>query len=104
MERVSRDGRSSDRETVSGGGVTVVALLQASSVYSRQHALSLNELTSRVSSVNVVGVNSRHTLSRLMASQLTQLTNLTILQSGSGLKDAWSRLGGLKDDVFIYDS
>jgi len=39
-----------------------------------------------------------------MASQLTQLTNLTILQSGSGLKDAWSRLGGLKDDVFIYDS
>jgi hypothetical protein len=82
----------------------VVALLQASSLYSRQHAHSLNELSSRLSSVSVVGVNSRHSPSRLMASQLTQLTNLTILQSGSGLQDAWSRLGGLKDDVFIYDS
>lgn len=82
----------------------MVALLQASSLYSRQHAHSLSELSGRVSSVSVVGVNSRHSQSRLMASQLTQLNNLTVLQSGSGLQDAWSRLGGLKDDVFIYDS
>lgn len=82
----------------------MVALLQANSLYSRQHAHSLSELSGRMPSVSVVGVNSRHSQSRLMASQLTQLNNLTVLQSGSGLQDAWSRLGGLKDDVFIYDS
>lgn len=81
----------------------VIALLRAGSLYSRQHAQHLSELRDRLFGVDVVGVNSYHWPSRLMASQLAQLTNYTILQSGSGVRDAWSRLGGLQDDVFVYD-
>jgi hypothetical protein len=38
-----------------------------------------------------------------MGAQLAQLANFTVLQTTAGRADAWSRLGGLKDDVFVFD-
>jgi len=91
--------------------VTVVSLVQANTAYSRQQAERLDDLrvalTNDVISgqrvgLHVVGINSRHWPASLMASELTSLVNFTVYQSTSR-DDHWSRLGGHRDDVFVYD-
>lgn len=91
--------------------MTAVSLIQASSDYSRHQAGLLNEL--RVSltrdanigrrvGLHVVGVNSRRWSADLMISELSSVVNFSVYQS-THRNDVWSRLGGYKDDVFVYD-
>jgi len=86
--------------------VTLVALLSASCGYSRRHAVALDrlraELALRGVAVNVVGINARQRSAQLMASELHRLVNFSVYQS-THQAHYWSQLGGLKDDVFIYD-
>lgn len=91
--------------------MTVVSLLQANSLYSRQQAARLEELrlnftnnksSSQSVGLHVIGINSRHWPASLMLSELTTQVNFTIYQS-SHQNDYWSRLGGYKDDTFVYD-
>lgn len=91
--------------------MSVVSLIQAGSDYSRRQAELLNELrlslTSHVNSgshvgLDVIGINSRHWSAKLMISELSSKVNFSVYQS-TRRNDLWSRLGGHKDDVFVYD-
>jgi len=86
--------------------VTVVSLLSASCGYSRRHAVSLDQLRRELSARNVpvhfVGINARSRAAQLLASEFNRLINFTVYQS-THRAHYWSQLGGLKDDVFIYD-
>jgi hypothetical protein len=92
--------------------VTVVALLAANCGYSRRHAVYLDslraELEGRDIKVKVIGVNARYRSAELMMSELQRLVNFTVYSSSSSSSSSsspnyWSIMGGLKDDVFIYD-
>jgi len=99
-------GRATGVGEASEGHVTVVGLLSASCGYSRRHAVTLDGLQQELSSggipVEMIGINARSSAAHLMASELGQLVNFTVYQS-SRQNNYWSQLGGLKDDVFIYD-
>lgn len=94
--------------------MTVVSLVEANSLYSRQQAQRLDELRVNLSGdvdigaqragvgLHVVGINSRHWPASLMTSELSTLVNFTVYQS-TRHNDYWSRLGGYKDDMFVYD-
>jgi hypothetical protein len=86
--------------------VTVVALLAANCGYSRRHAVQLNrlvdEMTGRGSNVTLLGINAHFRAARLMTSELERVINFSVHQA-SHQQHYWSLLGGLKDDVFIYD-
>jgi len=98
--------------------VTVVSLVQANSLYSRQQARRLEEFRVDLSEdantdpqrggggggvgLHVVGINSRHWPANLMITELSTQVNFTIYQS-TRQNDYWSRLGGYKDDIFVYD-
>jgi len=86
--------------------VTVVALLAANCGYSRRHAVSLDrlvgEMIGRGMDVTLLGINAHFRAARLMTSELQRLVNFTLYPS-SHAQHHWSALGGLKDDVFIYD-
>lgn len=100
-ERVGVDRTSDD------GRMRVVALIDASCGYSRRHALALNRLQDKLAlngiPIDVIGVNGRNWPARLMASELRRSINFTLFQSPRE-SNYWSQLGGLKDDVFIYDT
>jgi hypothetical protein len=91
---------------VIGEHVTVVALLAANCGYSRRHAVQLDQLRGEMHArgvdVLVVGVNARFRAAQLMFSELTRLVNFTVYQA-THQRHFWSVLGGLKDDVFVYD-
>lgn len=84
----------------------VVALLEASCGYSRTHAVSLDHLRAKLEGngvpLDIVGVNTRHWPARLMATEMSKRVNFSVFQSTPKLH-YWSQLGGLKDDVFVYD-
>lgn len=86
--------------------MTVVSLLSASCGYSRRHAVLLDrlrqDLVARGVPVHFIGINARQRSAQLMASELDRLVNFTMYQS-SHREHYWSQLGGLKDDVFVYD-
>jgi len=86
--------------------VTVVALLAANCGYSRRHAVQLDqlvgEMVERGVAVRVVGINARFRAAQLMSSELERLVNFTVYQA-THQRHYWSLLGGLKDDVFVYD-
>lgn len=50
----------------------------------------------------MLGINAHHRASQLMVSQFDNLINFSVYQSTPD-NQLWSRLGGTKDDVFIYD-
>lgn len=52
--------------------------------------------------LHVIGINSRNFLATQLAGELNGLVNFTVYQS-TQQNDHWSRLGGYKDDVFVYD-
>jgi len=54
--------------------------------------------------VKVIGINARYRAAHLMASELNSLINFTLYQSAHRSTNYWSLIGGLKDDVFVYDS
>jgi hypothetical protein len=54
------------------------------------------------SDVTLIGINAHYRAARLMTSQLVNVINFTLYQSSRD-SHYWSALGGLKDDVFIYD-
>lgn len=84
-----------------------VVLLEASCGTSRKHAVALNRLQGRLTSnglpLDIIGINARSWPARLMVGQLQRSINFTLFQSPRE-SNYWSQLGGLKDDVFIYDS
>lgn len=86
--------------------VTVVALVAANCGYSRRHAVMLDRLASELKGqglkVKVIAINARYRAAQLMLSELERLVNLTVYQS-THQHHYWSLLGGLKDDIFIYD-
>lgn len=86
--------------------VTVVALLAANSLYSRRHAVQLDmlraELRGRGLSVDVLGVNAHSRTAQLMLSELQDLVNYTVFENPHH-SQYWSVLGGLRDDVLVYD-
>jgi len=86
--------------------VTVVALLAANCGYSRRHTVQLDQLRSalltRGIAVQVIGINARYRAAQLMSSELDRLVNFTIYQA-THQQHFWSILGGLKDDIFVYD-
>lgn len=93
--------------------MTVVTLVQANSAYSRRQAQRLNNLRNDIRSANaidddrdvglhVIGINSRNFLATHMINELAGLVNFTVFQA-THENDHWSRLGGHKDDVFVYD-
>lgn len=92
--------------------MTAVSLIRASSLYSRNQASRLEELRHNLTKdigdderrvgLHVIGINSRHWPSSLMASELLTAVNFTVYQSTND-DDYWSRLGGHNDDVFVYD-
>lgn len=87
--------------------MTVVSLLAANSGYSRRQAVALDELRQAFVQhslpLHVIGINGRHVSAQLMYSQLEGLVNYTVYQATHD-KHYWSQLGGLRDDVFIYDT
>lgn len=91
--------------------MSAVSLIQASSDYSRRQAGLLNELrlnlarntnNDRRVGLHVVGVNSRHWSAKLMINELSTMVNFSVYQS-THQNNVWSRLGGYKDDLFVYD-
>lgn len=86
--------------------MTVVSLLSASFSYSRRHAVALERLRQRLEGEGIVvvmlGINAHYRASQLMVGQFDQLLNFSVYQS-THENNLWSRLGGAKDDVFIYD-
>lgn len=80
--------------------------MSASFSYSRRHAVALDRLKQKLEEeglpVLMFGINAHHRASQLMASQLSQLVNFTVYQSSHD-HQLWSKIGGMKDDVFIYD-
>lgn len=86
--------------------MTVVSLLSAGFAYSRRQAVALDRLRSRLADdgvpVVMLGVNAHHRNSQLMVSQFDLLVNFSVYQATHD-NQLWSRLGGAKDDVFIYD-
>jgi len=50
----------------------------------------------------VIGINSKRWPSKIMASQFRPIANYSIYQSTQKM-DLWSKIGGMKDDVFVYD-
>jgi hypothetical protein len=97
---------NNDVITADNDHVTVVALLAANCGYSRRHAVLLDtlraDLLSRGVSVQMIGINARYRAAHLMSSELDRVVNFTVYQA-THHKHYWSVLGGLKDDVFIYD-
>jgi len=89
------------------GHVTVVSLLAANSGYSRRQAVALEELrqefVSRGIPLHVISINAQHGSSQLMYSELERLVNFTVYQATHD-HHYWSQLGGLRDDLFIYDT
>lgn len=55
-----------------------------------------------VTPLDVIAINSRHSLDRLARSQLSHQLNYTIYQDSHQLNLA-SRLGLLSDDLLLYD-
>lgn len=88
--------------------MTVVALLSANCGYSRRHAVKLSRLAASLEAeglnVKFLGINARYRAAHLMASELNSLINFTVYQSEHRSTNYWSLIGGLKDDVFVYDS
>jgi len=86
--------------------VTVVALLAANCGYSRRHAVQLDrlreDLVARGVALRLIGINARYRAAQLMSSELERLVNFTVYQA-THARHYWSLLGGLKDDVFVYD-
>ena len=89
------------------GYVTVVSLLAANSGYSRRQAVALEELRQEFESngvpLHVIGINARNGLAHLMYSEMEQIVNFTVYQA-THEKHYWSQLGGLRDDIFLYDT
>jgi hypothetical protein len=89
------------------GHVTVVSLLGANSGYSRRQAAALEELRLDMVTdgmpLNVIGINARHVSAQLMYSELESLVNFTVYQA-TNEKHYWSQLGGMRDDIFVYDT
>jgi hypothetical protein len=87
--------------------LTVVSLLSASCSYSRRHATDLErirmELQSKGVPVEFIGINARNRAAQVMAGELGKVVNFTVYQA-THEKHYWSQLGGLKDDILIYDS
>lgn len=87
--------------------MTVVSLLAASSGYSRRQAVALDELSVNLVAdgipVHVVGINARQRSAELMYSQVEGLVNFSVYQA-THASNYWSQLGGLRDDVFVYDN
>jgi len=87
--------------------VTVVILLAASSGYSRRQAVALEELrrefVANGTSLHVVGINARQRQDKLMYGEMERLVNFTVYQSTHD-NHHWSQLGGLRDDIFVYDT
>jgi len=52
--------------------------------------------------VHVIGINSKRWPSKIMTSEFRPAVNFSIYQS-TQRNDLWSRIGGMKDDVFVYD-
>lgn len=50
----------------------------------------------------MVGINSRNFLATQLVNELRDVINYTVYQA-TDENDHWSRLGGYKDDVFVYD-
>lgn len=86
--------------------VTVVALVAANCGYSRRHAVLLDQLATELKGqglqIKVIAINARYRAAQLMLSELERLVNVTVYQS-THHHHYWSLLGGLKDDVFVYD-
>lgn len=99
-------GTSRLAETAGTDRPTVVALLSGSCAYSRRHAASLDKVRTEMQanglSTEFIGINSRNRAAQMMVGELDDAVNFTIFQS-THEKHYWSQLGGLKDDVLIYD-
>jgi hypothetical protein len=52
--------------------------------------------------VDFIGINSKRWPSTIMAGEFSSLVNYTIYQS-TQKTNLWGKIGGMKDDVFVYD-
>jgi hypothetical protein len=52
--------------------------------------------------LHFIGINSRQWPAKLMASELVKSVKFNIYQS-TVTRNLWSQVGGLTDDLFIYD-
>lgn len=99
-------GLTATPQDSTSGKVTIVSLLSAGFIYSRRHAVALDRLRQKFVDdgipVVILGINAHHRTSRLMASQFDMLVNFSVYQASHD-NQLWSKLGGMKDDVFIYD-
>lgn len=94
-------------ESLQGRHVIVVVLVKASSSYSLLQAHNLDRIHVRISEtvgpkVRVIGINSKQWPSNTMINKFHSTVNFTVYQS-TPENDLWSKIGGIQDDVFIYD-
>lgn len=72
-----------------------------------QHGHKLDRLGIRIKEtvqlgINFFGINSKRWPSRITAKKFQSVVSFPVFQS-TNENDYWSKMGGMKDDIFVYD-